>query len=139
MSESNLVRVRRLTDGTWIEQQPDGSWRPMRKGKTDWERLRNMTEEEIEANALSDPDNPPLTDEELERMRSIPNPTRIRERLGMTPLEFAEVFEISVEKLNAWEAQFPWLDFTMITFLRVIEQNPEGVKAALEKSYQRTR
>ena len=28
--------------------------------KTDWARLKAMTEEEIEANALSDPDNPPI-------------------------------------------------------------------------------
>ncbi len=34
-------------------------------------RLDAMTEEEIEANALSDPDNPPLTDEELARMRPV--------------------------------------------------------------------
>jgi uncharacterized protein (DUF4415 family) len=33
--------------------------------KTDWARLRAMTEEEIDRNALDDPDNPPWTDEEL--------------------------------------------------------------------------
>jgi uncharacterized protein (DUF4415 family) len=33
---------------------------------TDWEQLRNMTEEEIEAAAASDPDNPP-TDQEFWR------------------------------------------------------------------------
>jgi uncharacterized protein (DUF4415 family) len=36
------------------------------QGSTDWERLRNMTEEEIEAAAKSDPDNPP-TDREFWR------------------------------------------------------------------------
>ena len=30
-----------------------------------------MTEEEIHANALADPDNPPLTEEELERMKAV--------------------------------------------------------------------
>jgi uncharacterized protein (DUF4415 family) len=35
------------------------------RGETDWNRLRNMTEEEIEA-AASDPDSPP-TDEEFWR------------------------------------------------------------------------
>ena len=30
-----------------------------RQGKTDWERLRNMTEEEIHANALMDEDAQP--------------------------------------------------------------------------------
>ncbi len=34
-------------------------------GKTDWDRLRAMTEEEIDRGAESDPDNPPWTDEEL--------------------------------------------------------------------------
>ncbi len=37
--------------------------------RTDWKRLRAMTEEEIEANALSDPDNPPLTDEDFMHSR----------------------------------------------------------------------
>jgi uncharacterized protein (DUF4415 family) len=34
-------------------------------GRTDWARVRAMTEEEINAGAMSDPDNPPLTAEEL--------------------------------------------------------------------------
>ncbi len=34
--------------------------------RTDWKRVRAMTEEEIEANALSDPDAQPWTDEELQ-------------------------------------------------------------------------
>lgn len=33
------------------------------KYKTDWARVDAMTEEELYANALSDPDNPPLTAE----------------------------------------------------------------------------
>ena len=33
--------------------------------RTHWARIDAMTEEEIEANARSDPDNPPWTDEEL--------------------------------------------------------------------------
>lgn len=35
------------------------------KGRTDWARLRAMSEEEIEANAADDADNPPLTAEAL--------------------------------------------------------------------------
>ena len=37
-----------------------------KKDRTDWDRVRNMTEEEIEAAAASDPDNPP-TDREFWR------------------------------------------------------------------------
>lgn len=36
-----------------------------RRGRTDWDRLRQMDEEEIEAGAAADPDNPPWTAEEL--------------------------------------------------------------------------
>lgn len=53
-----------------------------------------MTEEEIEANALADPDNPPLTDEELALMRFGWGRKRIRERLKPTQEQFAERFEI---------------------------------------------
>lgn len=45
--------------------------------------LQNMTDEEAYANALSDPDNPPLTDEQLARfvpLASIPGATLV-ERL----------------------------------------------------------
>ena len=33
------------------------------KGKTDWDRVDKMTDEEIEQNALDDPDNQPIPDE----------------------------------------------------------------------------
>ncbi len=39
--------------------------------RVDWAKLDAMTDEEIEAAALADPDNPPLTDEELAQMRVI--------------------------------------------------------------------
>ena len=41
---------------------------------TDWERVNNMTEEEIEQNAVDDPDNLPLTDEELKYLKPLSNP-----------------------------------------------------------------
>ncbi len=39
------------------------------KGQTNEGRLKNMTEKEIEEAAKSDPDNPPLTDEELKSFK----------------------------------------------------------------------
>ena len=38
---------------------------------SDLDRLYAMTEEEIEANALSDPDNPPWTDEQLKNAQFV--------------------------------------------------------------------
>lgn len=48
------------------------------KSGTDWDRLASMTDEEILANAESDPDNPPLTNEQLAkavRLRDVPGET----------------------------------------------------------------
>ena len=58
MKEENITRV------SWEE------WKQM-KSKTDWERVHNMTEEEIEQNALNDPDSYPYTEEELEQIEPV--------------------------------------------------------------------
>jgi putative transcriptional regulator len=134
MSESDIVRVRRLPDGTVVQILPDGSTRPI-ESRTDWARLEAMTEEEIEANALADPDNPPLTDEELARMRQAPNPRRIRERLTLTQEQFAEKFEIPLGTLRDWEQGVSYPDSVARTLLRVIEQDPEAVIKALARTY----
>lgn len=39
--------------------------------KTDWERVKRMSEEEIERGAAEDADNPPWTEEELEAARLV--------------------------------------------------------------------
>ena len=51
---------------------------------TDWEYLKNMSDEEAYQNALDDPDNPPLTEDELSRAvraKDIPGDT-VSEKLG---------------------------------------------------------
>jgi uncharacterized protein (DUF4415 family) len=57
----------------------------LRRGRTDWERLRDMPEAEVEANALADADNPPWGSAELaaaelmmpEEVRKIPVSIRL--------------------------------------------------------------
>jgi putative transcriptional regulator len=135
MSESDIVHARRLPDGTVVQVFPDGSTQPI-EDRTDWSRLEAMTEEEIEANALADPDNPPITPEELARMRRVPNPKRIREKLQLTQEAFSERFEIPLGTLRDWEqgASHPY--GAARTLLRVIEQDPEAVANALARSYE---
>ena len=136
MSENDIVRVRRPSDGTTVEIMPDGSTRPyVSPTNTDWARLEAMTEEEIEANALSDPDNPPLTDEELAWMRRVPDPRRIRERLKLTQEQFAEKFETPLGTLRDWEQGVSLPDRAARTLLRVIEQDPGAVINALARTY----
>ena len=66
------IRAILLPDGSIFQELDDGTTRPL-VSHTDWERVDAMTEEEVEANALSDPDNPPWTAEELQRLKPVPN------------------------------------------------------------------
>jgi len=130
MSDENTVRVRKNDEGIFVQVMPDGSTRSI-TGDTDWERLRNMTEEEIEANALSDPDNPPISDEELKRFRRVPNLQHIRTDLNLTQEEFSEKFQIPLGTLRDWEQGKKWPDSAARVLLRVIEKEPEAVIRAL--------
>lgn len=59
-----------LVDGKPYQRMPDGTLAPL-EDKTDWARLDAMTDEEVEAAALSDPDALPMTDEEWARAEII--------------------------------------------------------------------
>jgi len=50
-------------------------------GETDWEWIKNMTEEEIHAASSDDPDAQPLTEEELSQFRRVVDVVSIRKRL----------------------------------------------------------
>ena len=100
--------------------------------KSEWDRVLAMTEDEIHQNALDDPDNPPLTDEQLARMRRVPNPREIRENLGLTQREFARQFQIALGTLRDWEQGVRRPDSTARAYLWVIEEYPDVVRAALE-------
>ncbi len=47
------------------------SEKPCPEDKTDYERLKKMTQEEIEQNALDDPDAQPLTDADIARIKQV--------------------------------------------------------------------
>ena len=132
MNEHAMVRVRRQTDGTLVQILEDGTARPL-EDRTNWARVDAMTDEEIEANAASDPDNPPLTAEELARMQRVPNPKEIRQRMHLSQEQFAVRFHVPLGTLRDWEQGRSAPDTTAKTLLRVIEKNPEAVIHALER------
>ena len=70
MNNEEMVRARRLPDGSIVQVLPDGSIRPFTQ-RSEWVRVDAMTEEEVEANAVADPDNPPLTATQLANMRRV--------------------------------------------------------------------
>lgn len=105
---------------------------PKPVGRTDWARVDRMTDEEIEAAALSDPDAQPMTEEELARMFR-PNSLReLRKRLALSQAEFAERFRINLRTLQDWEQARRVPDEVARNYLRLIAQDPRFVAAALQ-------
>lgn len=98
----------------------------------DWSRLDAMTEEERHAAALNDPDNPPLTEEVLKRMKRVPRTKTLRRALGLTQEEFATRFHIPIGTLRDWEQGRAEPDQAARAYLTVIASAPEIVSNALK-------
>ena len=100
----------------------------------DWKRIRAMTEEEIERNALDDPDSIVPFDEAGEPQLVLPMPdvAALRHRLKLSQAEFARQFMLNLRTLQDWEQGRREPEDIARTYLRVIERNPDAVRAALE-------
>ena len=105
---------------------------PKPEGRTDWDRLDRMTDEEVEAAALADPDAQPMTDEALARAFRPREIVELRQRLGLNQAEFAHRFRIDLRALQDWEHGIGVPEDIARVYLRVIDRNPEAVAAALE-------
>jgi putative transcriptional regulator len=91
-----------------------------------------MTDEEIEANALSDPDALPMTDAELAEARPASEVLRLRMRLGLSQAAFAKRFHINLRTIQDWEQGRRVPEEIARVYLKVIGRNPGVVAAALE-------
>jgi putative transcriptional regulator len=95
------------------------------------EPLRPMTEAEVMAAALADPDAKPLTPQDLRRMKRIPRAKIIRRALGLTQEEFSARFRIPLGTLRDWEQGAAEPDQAARAYLTVIARNPKAVADAL--------
>ena len=77
--------------------------RPFPPDQTDRVALHAMTDEQINAAALADPDNPPITPERQARLRRVPQVKVMRRALGLTQEEFSARFRIPLGTLRDWE------------------------------------
>ncbi len=90
-----------------------------------------MTEEEIMAAALADPDAQPLSADQLARMRRVSRVRALRQRIGMTQVEFAEAFHLPVTTLRDWEQRRSTPDAPARALLLAIERDPEVMRKLL--------
>ncbi len=103
------------------------------RGKTDFAKLKALSDAEIERRALSDPDAQPLSKEELAEMERVPNVRSIREALGLSQAEFSKRFRLSLKTVQDWEQGRFEPDQASRTFLRLIKRIPRVVEKALVK------
>jgi putative transcriptional regulator len=134
MSKENTIVARRQSDGTIVQVLPDGSTKPL-PDKTDWARLRAMTDEEVTVAAMSDPDARPMTQEQLRTARRLPRTKTLRRALALTQEEFAARYHIPLGTLRDWEQGRCEPDQPARAYLTVIAHDPEGVKRALAERH----
>jgi putative transcriptional regulator len=103
----------------------------MTKTKHDWSRADALTDEQIHAAALADPDAQPLTPEDFKRMKRTPQAKIIRRALGLSQEDFALRFHIPLGTLRDWEQGRKDPDAAARAYLVVIGRNPEAVREAL--------
>src|SRR5215510_8167772 len=99
----------------------------------DWKRIRAMTEEEIERNALDDPDSIVLFDEatEPQLVPPMPDVASLRRRLKLSQTEFANRFGFSGATVRNWEQRRALADGPARVLLAVIASEPQAVIRAL--------
>lgn len=93
-----------------------------------------ITDEEVHAAALSDPDAQPLTKEDFARMKRTPRAKSIRHSLQLTQEEFASRYHIPLGTLKDWEQGRSEPDHAVYVYLRVIATMPDAVERALQPS-----
>jgi putative transcriptional regulator len=96
--------------------------------------MRPMSQAEIMAAALSDPDARPRSSAQLARMKHTPRAKLIRRALGLTQEEFADRFRIPIGTLRDWEQGASEPDQAARAYLTVIARNPEAVIKALTRA-----
>lgn len=131
MSSKRMIVAKRRAAGKLVQQMPDGTTRPM-QSKTDWAAFDALTEEAVTAAALTDPDNPPMTDTQLAQGVHFPDVRALRRKLHMTQRQFAAQFRVPLGTLRDWEQGVRLPDNTARSYLYVIAKNHQAVIDALE-------
>jgi putative transcriptional regulator len=122
-----IITARMHKDGTVLEVLPDGSERPFPE-----QQMRQMTEEEIHAAALNDPDAQPLAEADIARMKRVSRAKIIRRALQLTQEEFSARYHIPLGTLRDWEQGRSQPDQTAQAYLKAIAVNPEAIYQALQ-------
>ena len=98
----------------------------------DWTRFDAMTDADVHAAALADPDAQPLTDADMARPNRTPRARTLRRALGLTQEAFAARYQIPLGTLRDWEQGRAEPDQPARAYLRAIAGDPTAVWQALD-------
>jgi putative transcriptional regulator len=104
---------------------------PLPDTGTDWSKVDALSDAEIRAAALADPDAQPLATADATRLTKLVNVKKLRERLGQTQEAFAARDHIPLGTLRDWEQRRKHPDAPARAYLLVIAQDPDRVAALL--------
>jgi putative transcriptional regulator len=102
------------------------------------EPFHHWTDAQIEAAAAKDPDNPPLTKQQLARFHRVPRVKTLRFSLGLSQEEFAKHYRIPLGTLRDWEQGRTEPDEAARAYIDVIAHDPEHVLNALRAQRKKT-
>lgn len=116
--------------------KPINSHNKIKQGKTNWHKVKSMSENEIVKAAQADPDAHISSKEELKKFKRVSpvkeiNIKEIRVRLHLSQQEFAHYFGVSVRTIQEWEQHRREPSASARNFLKVIEYAPKVVQKAL--------
>ena len=106
------------------------------KGRTNWKKLKSLSEKDIQKNALNDEDSYIPSEKELKKFKRV-NPVDsinvklIRKSLGLSQQTFSLYFGFSVRTIQEWEQGRRKPAGAIRNFLKVISYNPKAVQDAL--------
>jgi putative transcriptional regulator len=80
-----------------------------------------------------DDDLPPMTEEELSRVKTVPRIKTLRRVLKLTQEEFSKRYGIPLGTLRDWEQGAKEPDTTAKSYIRAIMGNPEAVAKAFRE------
>jgi putative transcriptional regulator len=108
------------------------------KGKTNWKKVKSMSEKQIISAAKSDPDAKPLSAAQLKKFKRVSSLKEmdvklIRSKLHLSQDKFAACFGVSTRTIQEWEQHRRKPTATARNFLRVIEKEPKAVLRALSR------
>lgn len=87
-------------------------------------RLKKVDDAKVEDKAVADSDNPPLTEQQLDRMVLAREVRLVREKTGLSQSQFAARFHIGLARLRDFEQARSEPDFIVRVFLRMISEDP---------------